>query len=100
MLRVAESESALAEVIPYSQQEINLAYSDALEMADRHVIYKNGVKEIAGQKGCSVTFMAKYDMSEAGSSCHIHTSLLDAATGKKSLFWNSRTSEPSASARR
>ena len=30
------------------QHEINLVYADAVEMADRHVIYKNGAKEIAG----------------------------------------------------
>ena len=29
------------------QQEMNLVYAEALEMADRHVVYKNGVKEIA-----------------------------------------------------
>ena len=29
------------------QHEINLVYADALEMADRHAIYKNGAKEIA-----------------------------------------------------
>ena len=29
------------------QEELNLRYAEALEMADRHVIYKNGVKEIA-----------------------------------------------------
>ena len=33
------------------QHEINLVYSDAVEMADRHVIYKNGAKEIASQLG-------------------------------------------------
>ena len=43
------------------QHEINLRYADALEMADRHVIYKNGAKEIAGLNGRSITFMAKYD---------------------------------------
>ena len=31
------------------QEEINVRYADAVEMADRHVIYKNGTKEIAGQ---------------------------------------------------
>lgn len=77
------------------QQEINLAYAEAVEMADRHVIYKNGVKEIAGQKGCCVTFMAKPDATEAGSSCHIHTSLFDAKTGKQNLFWNKAKDEPS-----
>jgi glutamine synthetase len=67
------------------QEEINLRYADALEMADRHAIYKNGVKEIAWQKGVAVTFMAKYDMRHAGSSLHLHSSLWDKA-GKKSLF--------------
>ena len=60
------------------QHEINLRYADALEMADRHVIYKNGAKEIAGLNGRSITFMAKYAMDEVGSSCHIHSSVWDA----------------------
>ena len=67
------------------QEEINLRYAEALEMADRHVLYKHGVKEIAWQQGASVTFMAKYDMGAAGSSCHVHSSVWDRA-GKKSLF--------------
>jgi glutamine synthetase len=57
------------------QQEINLRYTDALEMADRHALYKNGVKEMAHQRDCSATFMAKPSISEIGSSCHIHASL-------------------------
>ncbi len=67
------------------QEEINLRYADALEMADRHVLYKHGVKEIAWQQGCSVTFMAKYDMGAAGSSFHLHSSVWDPA-GRKNLF--------------
>src|SRR6266850_2922491 len=67
------------------QEEINLRYGPALEMADRHVLYKHGVKEIAWQQGSSVTFMAKYDMGAAGSSFHLHSSLWDRA-GKKNLF--------------
>ena len=54
-------------------------------MADRHVILKNGVKEIACGKGKAVTFMAKWRYDLAGSSSHIHASLWDAA-GKKPLF--------------
>lgn len=57
------------------QHEINFQYNEPLEMADRHVVFKQGVKEIAGQFGKSVTFMAKYAPSEAGNSCHIHMSL-------------------------
>jgi glutamine synthetase len=64
------------------QEEINLRYAPALEMADRHALYKHGVKEIAWQQGVSVTFMAKYDMGAAGSSCHVHSSLWDRRTGK------------------
>lgn len=60
------------------QEEINLCYAEALEMADRHAIYKNGVKEIAYLQGKSVTFMAKWDYERAGNSCHIHSSLWDA----------------------
>ncbi len=67
------------------QEEINLRYAEALEMADRHVLYKHGVKEIAWQQGSSVTFMAKYDMGAAGSSFHLHSSLWD-RSGRRSLF--------------
>ena len=67
------------------QEEINLRYADALEMADRHVLYKHGVKEIAWQQGCSVTFMAKYDMGAAGSSFHLHSSVWDKA-GRRNVF--------------
>ncbi len=56
------------------QHEINFRYADALRMADDHVIYKNGAKEIAHLNGCSLTFMAKPDHTWIGSSCHIHSS--------------------------
>jgi glutamine synthetase len=57
------------------QNEINLSFADALEMADRHVLYKNGVKEIAALNGLSVTFMAKWNGEDIGSSFHVHASL-------------------------
>ncbi len=57
------------------QHEINFRYSDALTMADNHVVYKNGAKEIAHLNGCSITFMAKPDQTWIGNSCHIHSSL-------------------------
>jgi glutamine synthetase len=57
------------------QQEINFRFSDALSMADNHVVYKNGAKEIAHLNGCSITFMAKPSHKWIGSSCHIHSSL-------------------------
>ncbi|HYS47348.1 MAG TPA: glutamine synthetase family protein [Xanthobacteraceae bacterium] len=67
------------------QEEINVRYADALEMADRHAILKNGIKEIAWAKGKCVTFMAKWNYGLAGSSAHIHASLWDKA-GRKPLF--------------
>jgi glutamine synthetase len=67
-------ESSKGEAWP-GQQEINFRFADALTAADRHVIYKNGAKEIAHLNGCSITFMAKPDHTWIGSSCHIHASL-------------------------
>ncbi len=57
------------------QEEINVRYAEALTMADRHAIIKNGCKEIAWSKGRSVSFMAKWDYDAAGNSSHIHQSL-------------------------
>jgi glutamine synthetase len=74
------------------QHEINLEYADALEMADRHVIYKNGAKEIASLAGRSITFMAKYSMDEVGSSCHVHSSVWD-GDGSTSLMWDEHATD-------
>ncbi|MEM7041514.1 MAG: glutamine synthetase family protein [Pseudomonadota bacterium] len=59
------------------QEEINVRYAEALTMADRHALIKNAAKEIAWSKGRALTFMAKYNTSAAGNSCHIHQSLQD-----------------------
>lgn len=64
------------------QHEINVRYADFLQMADRHVIYKQLAKEVAIQQGLAVTFMAKYDERHAGSSMHMHSSLWSADKGK------------------
>lgn len=67
------------------QHELNIRYSDVLEMADRHTIYKHGAKEIALSLGLAVTFMAKWRTDLAGSSMHLHLSLWD-KEGKRNLF--------------
>src|SRR4026209_634636 len=67
------------------QHEINLRYSTFLEMADRHVVYKQAAKEIALQQGLAVTFMAKLDEQFAGSSMHLHSSLWS-TDGDRPLF--------------
>ncbi len=60
------------------QEEINFKYAEALDMADRHSIYKNGAKEIAFLQGKAISFMAKIGDDLAGNSCHLHASLWDA----------------------
>lgn len=67
------------------QTEINVRYADFLEMADRHVIYKQLAKEVAIQHGLAVSFMAKMDERYAGSSMHLHSSLWS-ADARKPLF--------------
>ncbi len=57
------------------QHEVNFSYNEPLPMADMHALFKQGVKEMAEQRGKSVSFMAKYAPGEAGNSCHIHISL-------------------------
>jgi glutamine synthetase len=64
------------------QHEVNIHYATALESADRHVIFKHGLKEMAWQSGHAVTFMAKPDHTWTGSSAHVHLSLSDATSGK------------------
>ena len=67
------------------QHEVNIHYSDVLEMADRSVIFKHGAKEIAWLDGYGLTFMAKPDHSWTGSSGHLHVSLWD-ESGERALF--------------
>jgi len=49
---------------------VNVRYAGALEMADRHVVFKQCLKELAEAAGMSLTFMAKFAADRAGSSCH------------------------------
>ncbi len=73
------------------QHEMNIRYADVLEMADRHTIMKLLMKDIADQMGMSVTFMAKPETDQAGSSCHIHLSLWD---GSENVFVGDRELGP------
>lgn len=61
------------------QWEINLEYQRALEMADRHILFKLAVRDMAAAAGMAATFMAKPFADTTGSSCHLHLSLLDGA---------------------
>ena len=73
------------------QQEINVVYSDALNMADNHILIKNAVKEIAYKNNRAASFMAKYNKDVCGSSCHIHNSLFGTKS-KKNIFYDDKDS--------
>lgn len=70
------------------QHELNLTYMDAVAMADANAFYKNATKEIAALSGRSISFMAKYDMADTGSSYHIHSSLWDKQGRKSKMAGN------------
>ncbi len=55
--------------------EACIKYSDALEAADRAVLFKLGVKAIGHRHGIIPTFMAKWTNDLPGCSGHIHQSL-------------------------
>ncbi len=70
------------EVAP-SQHEIDLQYSEALQMADNVMTYRIVVKEIASQYGCYATFMPKPIFGQNGNGMHTHQSLFK---GNKNVF--------------
>jgi glutamine synthetase len=80
------------------QHEINLEFCEFLEMADRHVLYKHAAKEIAAAQGLAVTFMAKWDAAQAGSSMHLHASLWDLGE-RRNLFSGDGEAIPGTRAR-
>ncbi len=78
------------------QHEINLAYTQAVEMADRNTIYKNAAKEIAALNGRSISFMAKYAWDDTGSSFHVHSSLWS-LDGRQARFDGGHDAGPAGS---
>lgn len=69
------------------QQEVTIDYADALDMADYHVLFKHGVKQLAHQLDYTATFMAKPGIDEVGSSCHLHVSMWS-AVDHRPLCWS------------
>ncbi len=65
------------------------SFRDALECADRGVLFKTGAKEIGAQFGIMPSFMAKWSQQYPGCSGHLHQSLSD---GKKNLFYDAKGS--------
>ena len=67
------------------QQEIDVKYGPALQVADNCQIYKEVVKQTAESKGYYASFMPKPMFGKAGSGMHIHQSLFE---GKKNIFFD------------
>jgi glutamine synthetase len=67
--------------------EAAIAFSGALEAADRATLFKTAVKEIGLRFGAMPSFMAKWNANYPGCSGHVHQSLSD---GKKNLFADAR----------
>ena len=64
------------------QIELNLAHGDPVRLADDVFYFKRLIREAALRHDCFATFMAKPIAGEPGSAMHIHTSVVDAKTGK------------------
>jgi len=60
-----------------SQYEINLWHGDALAVADQAFLFKHAAREMAIAHGMNAVFLAKPMGDEAGSSMHLHVSLID-----------------------
>ncbi len=65
--------------------EVAITFSEALEAADRAILFKTGAKEIGKRFGVMPSFMAKWNQHLPGCSGHIHQSLSD---GKTNLFYS------------
>ena len=62
-----------------AQLEINLLHGDALPLADQVLLFKRLTRQAAQQCGIYATFMAKPIAAQAGSSMHLHMSVVDEA---------------------
>jgi glutamine synthetase len=71
--------------------EAAIVYSEILEAADRAVLFKSSVKQIAKQHGVLATFMAKFNENLPGCSGHVHQSLWN-NTKKQNLFYDAKSS--------
>jgi glutamine synthetase len=84
----AEPELFFAEYAAH-QFEIPVAPAEGLAAADRSVVFKEVVRDIARRHGERATFAPLLDPAQAGNGVHIHLSLTD-AEGRPLLFDPSR----------
>jgi glutamine synthetase len=67
--------------------EAAIGFCEALEQADRAILFKSGAREIGARFGIMPSFMAKPHQSLPGCSGHIHQSLSD---GRRNLFFDAK----------
>jgi len=79
--------------------EAAITHAAALEAADRAVLFKTAVKEIAYKHGVMATFMAKINENLPGCGGHVHQSLWDQAGAKNLFYDDSATNKLSETAR-
>ncbi len=77
------------------QVELNLSHGDPINLADEVFYFKRLLREAALRHDCFATFMAKPIEGEPGSAMHIHSSVVDIATGK-SIFSDAKGGETEA----
>jgi glutamine synthetase len=71
--------------------EAAIGFSEALEQADRAILFKTGTKEIGARFGIMPSFMAKPHQTLPGCSGHIHQSLARLGdAGKTNLFFDAK----------
>ena len=75
-----------------SQHEIDIRFTNALDMADYMLTYRLVVKEVAKQHGYHATFMPKPLFGENGSGMHTHQSLFTDGRNSSSTPTTSGTS--------
>ena len=73
------------EVGTAGQGEIDMGFGSLLSMADRLMLYKYVIKNVALQHGKTVTFMPKPIFQDNGSGMHVHQSLWKDG---EPLFWD------------
>jgi glutamine synthetase len=64
-----------------AQLEINFVHGDPVRVADQVLLFKRIVRQVALKHGVYATFMAKPMEHQPGSAMHLHTSVVDIATG-------------------
>ena len=57
------------------QVEVNIRYDSAMIAADRVIMFRSLVKQLAARHGLNATFMAKPFIDESGNGFHLHYSL-------------------------